>query len=301
MQQPKTSWGAIEVVLQRIDDYKALTKFRLSSLVVFSAATAYLLGVRGAFSLTELFMLVLGGFLVTGASNALNQVLERDYDRLMTRTADRPLPAGRMDVSEAVLAAGLMSGIGILIFALFFNAQSAMLSTLSLISYSFIYTPMKRVSPLAVWIGAVPGALPMMIGWVAATGYIGVEGWFLFTVQFFWQFPHFWAIAWVSFEDYAKGGFFLLPSREGRDKASALQCVLYALALVPIGLLPWWTEMTGWAFSATMVVLGLGYVAYSLRLYASCALSDARKLMFYSFAYLPIVLIGLLIDLLFSR
>jgi protoheme IX farnesyltransferase len=300
MQQPKTSWGAIEVVRQRIDDYKALTKFRLSSLVVFSAVTAFVLGAEGNFSFTELGLLMLGGYLVTGASNALNQVLEKEYDRLMARTADRPLPTGRMESSEAVLAAGLMSGVGILIFALFFNAQSAMLSTLSLISYSFIYTPMKRVSPLAVWIGAVPGALPMMIGWVAATGYIGLEGWFLFTVQFLWQFPHFWAIAWVSYEDYARGGFYLLPSKAGRDKASALQCVLYAVALLPLAVLPYYTGMTGLAFAVSMVLLSVVYVFYAVRLYFTCTHADARKLMFFSFAYLPVVLIGLLMDLFFS-
>lgn len=297
MQQPRSSVGTLAYVRQRIDDYKALTKFRLATLVVFSAVTAFVVGSGGAIDLTKLGLLALGGFLVTGAANALNQVLERDFDRLMNRTSDRPLPAGRMESSEAVLAAGLMSGAGILIFALFFNPQSAMLSTLSLISYSFIYTPMKRVSPLAVWIGAVPGALPMMIGWVAATGYVGIEGWFLFSVQFLWQFPHFWAIAWVSFDDYARGGFFLLPSKGGRDKASAFQAVLYAVMLLPLSFLPYAIGMCSLGLALLMALMSLGYIGFAWRLYRTCDHAEARKLMFYSFVYLPVILMGLLADL----
>lgn len=284
----------LTLVRQKVEDYKTLTKVRLASLVVFSAATAYVAGQQGAMNWSGLALLCLAGFCVTGAANALNQVLEKDFDKLMVRTADRPLAAGRMETPEAVLAAGLLSGLGIMIFAIFFNPEAAMISTLSLISYAFVYTPMKRVSPAAVWIGAFPGAFPMMIGWVAATGHVGVEAWILFLIQFFWQFPHFWAIAWVSFDDYARGGFFLLPSKGGRDRATGLQCFLYSLVLLPLSFAPYMVGMTGLGFSIVMLIAGLGYSWYAWKLYRSCDHADARKLMFASFLYLPLVLLGLL-------
>lgn len=254
------------------------------------------MGIKGQFDIVGLLWLCLAGFFVTGAANALNQVLEKDYDRLMARTADRPLATGRMEPQEAVLAAGVMSALGILIFALVFNPIAAILSSLSLILYAFVYTPMKRVSPVSVWIGAIPGALPMMIGWVAATGELNVQAWVLFSIQFFWQFPHFWAIGWLGYDDYQKAGFKMLPSAEGRDKQTALQCILYALMLIPVAFLPWWFGMTGVLAVGITLVVTLIYCWYAFMLYRNLDNASARKLLFSSFLYLPVTLIALLID-----
>lgn len=281
---------------QKINDYKLLVKLKLSLLVVFSACITFVLGAE-VYPWEALFILGMGGFLVTGAANALNQVLEKDYDKLMKRTANRPIATGRMDVSEAVLAAGLMSVAGLLLLASF-NPQTAVLGALSLVSYSFIYTPMKRVSPAAVWIGAIPGALPMAIGWVAAGNQLGSEAIFLFSIQFFWQFPHFWAIAWVAYQDYSKAGFYLLPSKkeDGRDKSTALQTVFYALCLVPMSALPYYLNISGYIACAVMLIMSIVYLIYAIKLYQECTEKAARKLMFASFAYLPIVLIVLVLD-----
>lgn len=263
-------------------------------LVVASAAVAYWVG--AAFpSLEQLFWLSLGGYLVTGAANAFNQVLERDYDALMTRTKNRPLAAKRMEPSEAILAAGLMSIAGILIFLWRFNELAAVTSALSLVSYAFVYTPLKRESPAAVWVGAIPGALPMMIGWIAATGNLGYEAILLFSIQFFWQFPHFWAIAWVSDEDYRKGGFKLLPSEGGKDKATALQCIAYALMLLPLAFASMKAGLVGPWGGGTMFLAGIFYVYKSYKLYQTVGDKEARALMFSSFVYLPIVLAALMI------
>lgn len=281
---------------QKINDYKLLVKFKLSLLVIFSACITFVLGAN-TYPWQALVVLGLGGFLVTGAANALNQVLEKDFDKLMKRTATRPLATGRMEVSEAVLAAGLMSVAGLLLLSSF-NPQTAVLGALSLVSYSFIYTPMKRVSPIAVWIGAVPGALPMAIGWVAAGNSIGPEAFFLFGLQFFWQFPHFWAIAWVAYEDYSKAGFYLLPSKklDGRDKSTALQTVFYAFCLIPMSILPYVFGISGLIACSVMLIMGIFYLIYAIKLYIECNEIAARKLMFASFAYLPIVLIVLVLD-----
>ncbi len=281
---------------QKFNDYKLLVKFRLSMLVVFSSCIAFSLATP-SFHWRDLAILTVSSCLITWAASALNQVLEKDYDKLMPRTANRPLAAGRMDSTEAVLAAGLMSIVGIVLLA-YFNPLTTVLGSLSLISYSFIYTPLKRVSPAAVWVGAIPGALPMAIGWVAATGQLSAEALFLFSIQFFWQFPHFWAIAWVAYDDYAKAGFYLLPTTEkdGRNRGSALQCIVYAACLIPISFLPYYLGMTGWVATAVMLVAALYYVIYAIRLYIQCDTQAARKLMFSSFFYLPIVLIVLLLD-----
>lgn len=265
-------------------------------LVVFSACITFMLG-AAQYSWEALLLLALGGTFVTGAANALNQVLEKDYDKLMQRTANRPLPSGRMEVSEAVLVAGVLSVMGLLLLATF-NPTTAMLGALSLVSYSFIYTPMKRVSPIAVWIGAIPGALPMAIGWVAAGHSLGAVAIFLFSIQFFWQFPHFWAIAWVAHKDYTGAGFYLLPTKkeDGRDKSTALQTVFYAAILVPMSILPYTMGVSGWIACSVMLVMGIMYLCYALNLYRRCNDQAARKLMFASFAYLPIVLIVLVID-----
>ncbi|MGB0861641.1 MAG: heme o synthase [Saprospiraceae bacterium] len=280
-------------VSQKVEDYKLLTKFRLSFLVVFSAGIGFLLA-SPTFDLSGLFVLCLGGFLVTGASNALNQVLEQDLDKQMARTSKRPLASGRMNTNEAVLSAGLMSLLGITLLASF-NMMTALIGMISLISYAFVYTPMKRISPIAVIIGAFPGAFPPMIGWVAVTGTLDIEALVLFGIQFLWQFPHFWAIAWVQYEDYAKAGFFLLPTKR-KDKQSALQGVIYALILLPISFLPYFLGLTGLISMIIVGIAGLYYAYKSWLLYKECTRDAARKLMFTSFIYLPIVLIALVLD-----
>ena len=282
---------------QKLTDYKLLIKFRLSALVVFSSVMAFLITApSAAFSWTAVLALIVGGMLVTGAANALNQVLERDYDKLMTRTANRPLPTGRMTVSEAVIAAGLMSMVGIIVLSLF-NPLTGLLGMLSLILYSFIYTPMKRVSPIAVVIGAIPGALPTMIGCVAFGGQMTSLAIVLFGIQFLWQFPHFYAIAWLSFEDYTKAGFHLLPSKRGvKDENAGRQSFYYALLLLPVSLTPYMMGISGIGSAIFVAVIGLLYIYFSWDFFKKCTRKTALKLMFSSFFYLPLVLIALYID-----
>ncbi len=281
---------------QKVADYNMLFKFRLNMLVVFSAAMAYLVAVQGNINWTAFLALCLGGFLVTGASNTLNQVLERDTDQLMKRTANRPLAAGRMNVSEAIMIAGFASMIGITFLA-FINPWTAVLGTLSLILYSFLYTPMKRISPIAVFIGAIPGALPTMIGCVAAQGELTALAIVLFGIQFMWQFPHFWAIAWVGHEDYSNAGFRLLPSKDGeRDYSAGLQSFYFSLMLIAVGLMPYLMGVTGIVSAIIVAVLGLIYAGFSWKLYKECTKEAALKLMFCSFFYLPFALIALVID-----
>ena len=273
-----------------------LFKFRLNMLVVFSAAMAYLVALQDDFSWAIFIALCFGGFLVTGASNTLNQVLERDTDPLMKRTADRPLAVGRMSVSSAIMIAGFTSMIGITFLA-YINPWTAVLGTLSLILYSFLYTPMKRISPVAVFIGAIPGALPTMIGCVAAQGELTALAIVLFGIQFMWQFPHFWAIAWVGHEDYTNVGFRLLPSKDGeKDYSVGLQSFYFALMLIAVSLMPYLMGVTGIISAIIVAILGVIYAGYSWNLYKKCTKEAALKLMFSSFVYLPIALIALVID-----
>jgi heme o synthase len=288
--------SAGSVISQKVKDYQMLVKFKLNLLVVFSAVMAYLIVAPGSVDFVAVLLLAVGGFLVTGASNAFNQVLEKQYDRLMTRTENRPLAANRMETSEAVMAAGFMSLVGIVLLALF-NPWTAMLGMVALISYSFLYTPMKRVGPMAVFIGAIPGALPVLIGCTAMQGEITAFALVLFGIQFMWQFPHFWAIAWLAHDDYTKAGFYLLPSATGdRDSSTGLQCFIFALLLLVVSVMPYLMGMTG--LLSAIVLLGVGgmYALYSWQLYKDCSREAARKVMFCSFAYLPIALIALYLD-----
>jgi protoheme IX farnesyltransferase len=282
------------VIAQKIEDYKLLVKFRLNLLVVFTAGIGYVIGSGQHFTWLNLVVLSLGGFLITGAANALNQVLEKDSDKLMSRTSNRPLPTGRMTTSTAVLAAGFMSLVGITLLASF-NPLTALIGTVSLIIYAFVYTPVKKISSIAVLIGAIPGALPPMIGWVAATGTLGAEAIMLFAIQFIWQFPHFWAIAWLQHDDYKKVGYHLLPSKGGRDKSSALQCLIYAIFLIPISLTVGFIGMASWIVVGVITAAALYYIFYAWKFYQNCTMEGAKKLMFSSFFYLPIVMIALLL------
>lgn len=262
------------------------TKFRLASLVIVSALSGYLFA--GGSDGLEITYLLIGGLLVTAASNGSNQIWERELDVLMNRTSKRPLPMGDMTVNQGlfIVTICLLPGLWML-YQL--NLSSMLLGVAAFVSYVFIYTPMKRVSTWAVFVGAFPGAIPPMLGAVAATGSFGLVPGVLFFVQFVWQFPHFWAIAWVVYDDYQQGGFSLLPSKSGRTKASAFQIAVYSLALIPFTLLPW---LMGWTGMATLIigsVMSILFFLISYKLLLTLDVKDARRLMFASFIYLPIV------------
>lgn len=285
----------LEFIYSKLSDYAQLVKFRLSFTVVFSSVIAFSIAAGSSLLFSELVLLFLGGFLITGASNALNQVFEKDYDRLMTRTMNRPLAQGRMTVPEATLAAGLMAAVGITILAYYFNTLSAVLGAVSLILYAFVYTPLKRISPVAVFVGAIPGAMPPLIGWVAATGAFSLDAYIITSIQFLWQFPHFWAIGWLAHDDYIKAGYKLLPSKGGRDQFTALQCIIYILLLIPVSLLLVKTGLIHWSMGLVVFSAGLFFLYMAMHLYKRCTVKAARNLMFASIFYLPVVLLAILI------
>ncbi|MBK6931149.1 MAG: protoheme IX farnesyltransferase [Saprospirales bacterium] len=291
--QQITTWGSIT---QAITDFGLLVKFKLTLMVLFSALISYAIAGGGQVTAFGMTVLAMGGFLVTGAANTLNQVLERDYDRLMTRTANRPVAAGRMSVSTAVLWAGMMALFGITLLSLF-NPLTGFLGMLSLISYAFIYTPLKRSTPLAVVVGAVPGALPLVIGCTAFDGVMTTTAWMLFTIQFLWQFPHFWAVAWLADEDYKKAGFYMLPSRNGeQNETTGLLSFFFCLLMIVNAGIGYWTGFSG-AF-ASVVLAGINaYFAFrSWQLYRECSRGAARRQMFASFLHLPLSLMVILLD-----
>lgn len=281
---------------QKYADYMQLIKIRLSSLVVFSSVITYLTASRGTINWFEVFILGAAGLLVTGAANGINQIIEKDYDKLMTRTANRPVSTGRMSVTEAGISSTIMALVGVLLIGIFLNKLSGLLALVSLLSYAFLYTPLKRITPISVFVGAFPGAFPTMLGWVAYTGKIDLAAIILFTVQFVWQFPHFWSIAWLLEDDYKKAGFKMLPFNPGRTKKTAFQCLLFALILIPVGILPTVFGISG-VVAAVVAVFGALYFSfYAYKLYKSCELADAKKLMLAAIIYLPIVQLFYLID-----
>ena len=288
--------GVLALLKLKARDYGVLIKFKLNITVVISAVFAYFIALNGTVNWFSVMILTAGGFFVTGAANAFNQVLERDYDILMTRTENRPLATGKMNPTEAILAAGLMCLLGVSLLAMF-NPLTAVLGMISMILYAFVYTPLKRVSPIAVMVGAIPGALPTMIGAVADTGHLTQLAIILFSLQFFWQFPHFWAIAWLADEDYKKAGFNLLPSTSGQlDSSIGMQAFVYALFLIPIGILPFMLHLVGIYAAISIVVLSLVYAYYGWQLYKKCSREAARSLMFCSFFYLPLALLVMVLD-----
>lgn len=283
----------------KLGDYAVFIKFRLATLVVLSAVISYAIGAKGNVDWFKLCMLVLGGFLVTGSSNGFNQVIERDLDKLMERTKKRPLPQERMSVNEAIFLATLMGSSGIFILTYFMNLMSGILGALALLLYTLAYTPLKRKTPFAVFVGALPGAIPAMLGYVAASkgfGVISFPALLLFAVQFMWQFPHFWAIAWVMDEDYKRAGFKMLPSIGGRDKSSAFQALVYALFLIPVSLAPFLFGISSGILSAVVVTLCGAFFAYqAYLLFRDCTVKAAQKLMFSSFFYLPLVQLAIML------
>ncbi|MEL7122247.1 MAG: heme o synthase [Bacteroidota bacterium] len=288
---------SISLIRQKVYDYKLLVKLRLSLTVVFSSIMAYLIASNGQATFISIIVLGLGGFLITAAANALNQVLEKDFDKLMTRTANRPLAADRMKISEAVMAAGFMSLIGITLLALF-NPWASFLGTLALCSYAFVYTPIKRISPIAVVVGAVPGALPTLIGCVAAQGSLTALGLVLFALQFFWQFPHFWSIGWLARKDYARAGYKIMPTKSNgeTDENVGFQAVFYTLFLYPVCLWLWYNGFISAVTLTILIMMTLSYSYFSWNFFRKMDRKAALKLMFFSFFYIPFSLILLYLD-----
>ena len=283
-------------VAAKVKDYFLLIKFTLSFTVVFSCVICYLLAPGITYNLKMVILLFVAGMLVTGSANAINQAVEMDTDALMKRTAKRPVANGRMSQREAYAFAAFSGCVGVLMMAQLFNLSAAILSAFSLFLYAYIYTPLKKVNSIAVLVGAFPGALPCLIGWVAGTDTFSAGGWILFGIQFLWQFPHFWAIAWVAHNDYSKAGFKLLPADKGPTKFTALQAVMYSVLMIPCGMLPHYFGITGNASLWIVLACNLFMVFQCIRLYLEMDVKAARRVMFSSYIYLPIVLLALLAD-----
>lgn len=279
-------------------DFKKLIKLRLTFLVVFSASVSFLIGSReqGNINWVNWLILTIGGFLVTGAANGFNEIIEKDLDKLMSRTRGRPIPSGHMTTGQA-LVLSLCMGIAGTLILLRLNFLTGVLSVFSIFLYAFLYTPMKRVSPVAVFVGAFPGALPPLIGYFAAFDqpHISSIPLILFFIQFVWQFPHFWSIAWVLDEDYKKAGFRLLPTKK-RDRGSAFMTALSTFVLVPVSLLPTFYHFGGYVIAGVSLICGLVFFWLSIQLYRRLDIPSARKVMFCSFLYLPLVQLILLFD-----
>lgn len=241
-------------------------------------------------------LLFVAGMLVTGSANAINQAVEKDTDAMMKRTGKRPVADGRMTDQEAYSFALIAGVLGVYMMWHFFNLSSALLSAFSLFLYAFIYTPVKKISSIAVLVGAFPGALPCLIGWVAGTDEFSAGGWILFGIQFLWQFPHFWAIAWVAHNDYNKAGFKLLPSDKGPTRFTAMHAIMYAVLMMPCGVLPYYFNISGSVSLWIVIVCNLFMVVQCVRLYIEMDVKAARRVMFSSYIYLPIVLLSLLLD-----
>lgn len=280
------------------EDFKAITKHRLAISVVFSSVAGYLIAVGREVDFVVLTMLAIGGYCMVGASNAYNQIIERDLDKLMDRTKNRPVPSGKISVNTAFIVASILTILGLVILYLI-NAKSAMFGAISIFMYVSLYTPLKTKTPLAVFIGAFPGAIPFMLGWVAATNDFGIEPGTLFMMQFFWQFPHFWAIGWFLFDDYKKAGFFMLPTGK-RDKSTASQTILYTVWTIIASIIPvfGFTGTLKLSIVAAIIIFifGLGMLYYAILLYKRMDGKTARQLMLASVLYITLVQIVYVID-----
>ncbi|MBI5858451.1 MAG: protoheme IX farnesyltransferase [Sphingobacteriales bacterium] len=291
--------------MKKFKDYLLLIKPSLSIMVVFSSVMSFAL-TKGSESYVNFWKMVLllfaGGILVTGSANAINQVVEKDTDAKMKRTARRPIAAGRINEAGGWTFAILTGVAGVFILGYFFNLLTAGLAAFSLFLYGFIYTPLKKVNSIAVLAGAVPGALPCLIGWAAGDNALTTGGWILFAFQFFWQFPHFWAIAWVAHKDYSSVGFKLLPSEEGPTKFTAMQAIAFSLLMLPVSVAPFFTDMCSYDSVQGKISLGLVVLANffmigrCVTLYRKMDVSSARKVMFGSYMYLPVVMLALLLS-----
>lgn len=285
------SWSLV------FSDFKELTKVRLAVSVVFSSIAGYFLGAY-ELNITSILLLALGGYCMVGASNAYNQIIERDLDGLMKRTRNRPLPAGRMSITTALTTAILMTILGVVALYML-NPKTALFGAISIFLYTSVYTPLKTITPLSVFVGAIPGAIPFMLGWVAATNEFGIEPGTLFMIQFFWQFPHFWALGWMLDDDYKKGGFKMLPTGK-KDTATIFQIILYTIWMIVISIMPVF-GFTGRLIlsipaAAIILVMGLGMLFFALKLYEKRDNAAARKLMLASVSYITLMQIVFVVD-----
>ena len=277
-----------------------LTKFRLTLSVVFSSFISYMLGAK-EFDIKILMLLLFGGFFVVAASNIYNQIIEKDLDALMIRTRNRPLPTNRISVNAALILAILFTIIGLTLLYIIYPIV-ALLAAVSIFLYASVYTPLKLITPLSVFVGAIPGALPFMLGWVAATGEVGIEAVILFLMQFFWQFPHFWSIGWMQNKDYENAGFKMLPTGK-KDKSTTSQIIFYSIWAVLMSIIPAF-NLTGDLFLSVyglifVLLIGLVLIYYAVNLFNNSSDINARKLMLASVSYLTLMQIVLLMDKLF--
>lgn len=288
------TYNSVSTILQ---DFKVITKMRLALSVVFSSVAGYFLG-ADSFQISEVILLTLGGYAMVGASNAYNQIIERDLDALMNRTKNRPIPSGRMSVNTAFIIASVLAAIG-LFFLYTINPITALFGAISIFLYVSIYTPLKTKTPLSVFVGAFPGAIPFMLGWVAATGEFSIEAGTLFMIQFFWQFPHFWALGWWLYDDYKRGGFFMLPTGK-RDTSTALQIVLYTVWTILISMIPVFgiTGNLRLSYLGAVIVLALGLfmLYYAIRLYKFREGKNAKQLMLASVTYITMMQLVFVLD-----
>lgn len=298
MSKVKTYQSSTFANFSWLADCLVLFKHKLTLFVVFSAIMAYLATIENA-QWVDVILLAIGGYCITGAANAINQILEKDYDKLMVRTANRPVAAGRMSVHSASLLSGVMLVLGIFSLALF-NTLAALLGTVAVISYAFIYTPLKRFSPIAILIGSLPGALPLLIGNVAAAGYITQLGIFLFLIQFIWQFPHFLAIGWLGFDEYKVAGYKLISEVDGkRDPKTGLLALAYCLLLIPLAVFGYYMEIIGFKGMIVSIVVALCFASFGYELYRKQSRKAALRLMFASLIYLFVALGIVYIDRIF--
>ena len=294
-QQESYTRTALAVSYTKWDDYKMLVKVKLSAVVVITSMLSYAVAAGSQFSLAELMLLATGGFLVTAAANAINQVLEKDFDKLMQRTENRPVTTGRMKSSEAVMFAGIALLIGVTMLSVF-NPITSFLGMLSFVMYAFVYTPLKRYSTLAVAVGAIPGALPVLIGCTAVQGEVTMLALGLFAIQFLWQFPHFWAIGFLAFDDYDKAGYKLMPSDEsGIKRDLGFTSVVYAVLILPVALFLYIGGDVSVIATGVTTIATIVYVYYSVLFHMRFDRAAARSLMFCSFFYMPVVLLAYLI------
>ena len=281
--------------LMNIKLFFELIKFRLSFLVTFSSVFGFLLS-SNYINYFSLFILIISGFFITGSSIINNQIIEKDSDKLMNRTKNRPLPTNKISSRNALFISLALCITGLILMVLFLNKLTALLSFFSLIIYTFLYTPLKKVGPIAVFVGAIPGALPPLIGWVASTNDISLEALIIFSIQFIWQFPHFWAIAWVSDDDYKRAGFKLLPNNGKKNLSTAVNIMTYTMFLIPLGLLPTIFGITGLVSGVVAVVCAILFLIQTLRLIKDYSKTSALRIMFGSFIYLPVVQLTYIFD-----
>ena len=282
-------------MIENIKLFFEITKFRLSLLVALSSVFGFFIS-SSKVDINEVFILLVGGYLISSSSVINNQILEKDLDKMMNRTNKRPIPTGRISVYKSVIMSIFSMIIGLFLISFYLNIYAALLSFISLILYSFVYTPMKKFGPIAVFIGAIPGALPPLIGWVASTGQVTLEAIIIFSIQFIWQFPHFWAIAWMYDDDYKKVGFKLLPNNGEKNLKTAVNIMIYTLFLIPLGLLPTIFGITGIISGTVAVFLAIIFLAQTFKLINDYSRESAVKVMFSSFIYLPIVQISYVLD-----